>query len=122
MAEIELILKIWEDTETKGRILEESWRKSMEDVNSWISWWVSMVLGCSWKKKARRKSFGHLEEFSNFDRLDFLSLIGPYHNVEGWIVRSGLHETFKWIKILEFNIRLARKTSPNALSKSRSSF
>ena len=104
MAETEQILKIREDTETKGRILEESWKKSMEDVNSWISWWVSMVFGRSWRKKARRKSFGHLEEFPDFGKLDLLSWIGIYHNVRGRIGRSGLHETCRWLKILEFNI------------------
>ena len=107
LAETELRLKIGEDTETNGRILEESWRKSMEDVNSWISWWVSMGFGRSWRKEARRKSFGHLQEFPDFGRLDLLSLIGFYRNVEGWIGRSGLHETCRWLKILEFNIRLA---------------
>ena len=90
MAETEQILKIEEDTETKGRILEESWRKFLEDVKSWISWWVSVVLGRSWRKEARRKSFGHLEEFPDFGSLDLLSLIGLYHNVEGRIGRSGL--------------------------------
>ena len=100
-------MKIGEDIETKGRILEESWRKSMEDVNSLISWWVPMVLGRSWRKEARRKSFEHLEEFPDFGRLDRLSLIGLYHNVRGWVVRSGLHETCRWLKILEFNISLA---------------
>ena len=89
----------------------ESWknleRKSMEDVNSWISWWVSMVFSRSWRKEARRKSFGHLEEFPDFGRLDLLSLIGLYRNVEGRIGRSGLHQTCRWLKILEFNIRLA---------------
>ena len=102
MAKIEQILKIGEDTETKGLILEESWRKSMKDVNSWISWWVSMVFGHSWGKKARKKSFGHSEEFPDFGRLDLLSLIGLYYNVEGRIGRSGLHQTCRWLKILEF--------------------
>ena len=96
----------------------ESWRKSMNDVNFWIFWWVSMVFGRSWGKKARRKSFGHSEEFPDFGRLDLLSLIGLYCNVEGRIGISGLHETCRWLKILEFNIRLAQKTSPNTLSKS----
>ena len=45
------------------------------------------------KNKARRKSFGQLEEFPDFGRLDLLSLIRLYRNVEGRIGRSGLHET-----------------------------
>ena len=53
-----------------------------------------MVLGRFWIKEARMKSFGHLEEFPDFDRLELLLLIGLYHNVRGRIVRSGLHETF----------------------------
>ena len=40
-----------------------NWRKSMDDVNSWRSWWVSMVLGRSWRKEGRKKSFEHLGEF-----------------------------------------------------------
>ena len=36
---------------SKSWILEESWRKSMDDVDSWRSWWVSMVFGCSWRKE-----------------------------------------------------------------------
>ena len=111
--------KLEKKSRSKGWILEESWRKSMDDVNSWRSWWVSMVLGRSWRKEARRKSFGHLEEFPDFGRLDLLSLIGLYRNVEGRIGRSGLHETCRWLKILEFNIRLAQKKSPNTLSKLR---
>ena len=120
LAKSEQILKIGKNTETKGQILEESWRKSMNDVNSWISGWVSMVFGRSWRKEAKRKSFGHLEEFLDFGRLDLLSLIGLYYKVKGWIVRSRLHKTCRWLKILEFNIKLAQKTSPNTLSKSRS--
>ena len=112
-------LKIREDTETKGRILEESWRKSMEDVNSCISLSISMVLDRFWKKQVRRKSFGHLKEFLDFGRLDLLSLIGLYYKVKGWIVRSRLHKTCRWLKIIKFNIRFAQKTSPNDLSKSR---
>ena len=52
-----------------------------------------MVFGRFLGKKARRKSFGHLEEFPDFGRLDLLSLIGFYHNVRGRIGKSGLHET-----------------------------
>ena len=37
-----------------------------------------MVLGRCWRKEVRRKSFGHLEEFPDFGRLDLLSLIGLY--------------------------------------------
>ena len=106
LAETELRLKIGEDTETKGQILEESWRKSMEDVNSWISWWVS-GFGPFLNKGSKKEELWHLEEFPDFGRLDLLSLIGLYHNVRGWIVRSGLHETCRWLKIIEFNIRLA---------------
>ena len=119
LAKTEQILKIGEDTRTKGWILEESWRKSMEDVNSWRSWWVSMVLGRSWRNEAIRKSFGHLEEFPDFGRLDLLSLIGLYRNVKGWIGRSGLHENCSWLKILGFYISIGPKISPNTLSKSR---
>ena len=54
-----------------------------------------MVLGRSLRKEARRKSFGHLEEFPNFGKLDLLSLIGLYRNVERRIGRSRLHETFR---------------------------
>ena len=68
-----------------------------------------MVLGRSWRKEARRKSFGHLEEFSDFGKLDLLSLIGLYHNVKRRIVRSGLHETCRGLKILEFNIGWPKK-------------
>ena len=117
-------MKIGEDTETKDWILEESWRKSMEDVNSWRSWWVSMVLGRSWRKEARRKSFGNLEEFPNFGRLDLLSLIGLYRNVKGRIWRSRLHETCSWLKILRFHIdwpknksKCPLKVAPNLLVK-----
>ena len=28
-----------------------NWKKSMDDVNSWRSWWVSMVLSRSWRKE-----------------------------------------------------------------------
>ena len=52
-----------------------------------------MVLGRSLRKEARRKSFGHLEEFPDFGRLDLLSLIGLYRSVEGRIGKSGPHET-----------------------------
>ena len=45
------------------------------------------------KERSKKKEFGQLEEFPDFDRLDLLSLIGLYHNVRGRIGRSGLHET-----------------------------
>ena len=28
-----------------------NWRKLHEKADSWRSWWVLMVLGCSWRKK-----------------------------------------------------------------------
>ena len=52
-----------------------------------------MVLGHSWRNEARRKSFEHLREFLEFDRLDLLSLIEPYHNFKKGIGKNGPHET-----------------------------
>ena len=48
-----------------------------------------------------------------------MSLIRLYNKVKGQTGRSGLHETCISLKILEFNMRLAQKKNPNALSKSR---
>ena len=40
---------------SKGWILEESWRKFMDDVNSWRAWWVSMVLGCFLRNEEKER-------------------------------------------------------------------
>ena len=61
-----------------------------------------MVLGRSWRKEARRKSLGHLEEFPDFGRFDLLSLIGLYHNVKGRIWRSGPIKIVADLKLLDF--------------------
>ena len=89
LAETEQILKIGEDTKTKGRIL-----KKIHGRCQFLNILVSFNgFGPFLKKKARRKSFGNLEESPNFGRLDLLSLIELYHNVREQIGRSGFHET-----------------------------
>ena len=70
--------KLEKKSESKGWILEESWIKSMDDVNSWRSWWVSIVLGRSWRKEEERKSFEHLGDFqklTDWTSREYLGLI-----------------------------------------------
>ena len=43
--------KLEKKSRSKGWILEESWRQSMDDVDSIRYWWVSMVLGRSWRRE-----------------------------------------------------------------------
>ena len=114
MAETEQILKIGEDTKTKGRILKKIHGKC-QFLNILVSFNGFRPFLKKWSKK---EELWTLRRISDFGKLDLLSLIGLYHNVRGRIVRSGPHKTCRWLKILEFNIRLAQKASPNTLSKS----
>ena len=59
-----------------------------------------MALGRSWRKEARRKSFGHLEEFPDFGRLHLLSLIGLYRNVEDELEEVGFMKLVDNLKSL----------------------
>ena len=113
------ILKIGEETRIKGFNLWIILKK----IHGWCQFLKILVsfngFGSFLKKGSKKKEFGHLEEFSDFGRFDLLSLIGLYRNVEGQIWRSRLHENCRWLKIIEFHIRIGPKISPNTLSKLR---
>ena len=89
MAGTEQILKIGEDTETKGRIL-----KKINGRCQFLNILVSFNgFGPFLKKGSKKEELWTLRRIPDFGRLDLLSLIGLYRNVEGRIGRSGLHET-----------------------------
>ena len=59
----------------------------LEDLGEFQWFWAVLEEG------RRRKSFEHLGDFSEIDRLDLQGVFGPYRIFKRGIGKSGIHET-----------------------------